>query len=504
MNNEAIFDYAAKFKHDPLSWAHFAFPWGEGELKSSDGPRDWQSDTFQDIKDHLSDEETRYEPLMIGIASGHGIGKSSEISMIMHWAMSTCVDCKVVVTANTDSQLKTKTWPEVTKWFRMAINSSWFNITATSVSSVVKKREKSWRCDAIPWSKERPEAFAGLHNEGKRIVIIFDEASAIADKIWEVTEGALTDENTEIIWLAFGNPTRNTGRFKQCFGKLRHRWKNRQIDSRTVEGTNKKQIAKWEQDYGEDSDFFRVRVRGVFPQHSTNQLVSEHTVDACREYQAHGYEVFPIRIGADIAGEGEESDNTVITVVQGNKVHEMFKVHLSPGDIGTDKIYQALVKTYDHYRQKHDRVMIYVDAIGIGKGVYDLCRMARLPVMGVISGASANDPVRFTNIRIEMWYNMAQWLKEGVDLTALRGDEFNLLKDDLVNIEYSENIQTQKYTLESVKSLKDRGLGSPDYGSALAFTLAYPVPISVQSGRDTVKKADGGGSSVMKRKKRGK
>jgi hypothetical protein len=40
--------------------------------------------------------------------------------------------------------------------------------------------------------------------------LISDEASAISDKIWEVSEGALTDEETEIIWLAFGNPTRNS------------------------------------------------------------------------------------------------------------------------------------------------------------------------------------------------------------------------------------------------------------------------------------------------------
>lgn len=54
------------------------------------------------------------------------------------------------------------------------------------------------------------------------------------------------------------------GRFRECFRKYRHRWKGKQIDSRTVEGTNKEQIAKWEEDNGEDSDFFKVRVRGIF------------------------------------------------------------------------------------------------------------------------------------------------------------------------------------------------------------------------------------------------
>jgi hypothetical protein len=73
----------------------------------------------------------------------------------------------------------------------------------------------------MTWTEHNTEAFAGLHNKGKRIVVIYDEASKIADKVWEVTEGALTDDQTEIIWLAYGNPTQNTGRFRECFGKHR-------------------------------------------------------------------------------------------------------------------------------------------------------------------------------------------------------------------------------------------------------------------------------------------
>jgi hypothetical protein len=56
--------------------------------------------------------------------------------------------------------------------------------------------------------REQVEAFAGLHNQGRRILVVFDEASAIPDLIWETTEGALTDEQTEILWLVCGNPTR--------------------------------------------------------------------------------------------------------------------------------------------------------------------------------------------------------------------------------------------------------------------------------------------------------
>ena len=59
--------------------------------------------------------------------------------------------------------------------------------------------------------------------------IVFDEGG-IADPIWKATEGSLTDENTEMIWIAFSNPSQNQGSFAECFGRMKHRWVNFQID----------------------------------------------------------------------------------------------------------------------------------------------------------------------------------------------------------------------------------------------------------------------------------
>ena len=163
--------------------------------------------------------------------------------MLVKWALDTCEDTRVVVTANTEKQIINKTWPEVTKWANLAITRDWFKPTATGLISTQPGRERSWRADAVTWSENNTEAFAGLHNKGKRIVLVFDEASGIADKVWEVAQGALTDEGTELIWIVRGNPTKNTGGFRECFGKRRNLWRTRQIDSRTVEGTNKEYLA---------------------------------------------------------------------------------------------------------------------------------------------------------------------------------------------------------------------------------------------------------------------
>ena len=255
-----------KFCRDPLSFVKYAYPWGEsGALETETGPWQWQRDVLTDISVHLNGPNC-FMPLLLAVASGHGIGKSALISWITNWGMSTCEDCKIIVTAGTGKQLDTKTWPEITKWFKLAINAHWWDCKAESICVKDKNHERSWRTDAITWSEHNTEPFAGAHNRGKRIIIIYDEASGIADKIWEVTSGALTDEDTEIIWIAFGNPTQNTGRFRECFGKFKTRWVRRQIDSRNVPGTNKELFRQWVEDYGEDSDYVRVRVRGEFPE----------------------------------------------------------------------------------------------------------------------------------------------------------------------------------------------------------------------------------------------
>ena len=279
---DRLIDDIGRYCKDPLGFVRYAFPWLErGELEDAAGARQWQREILDVIGEHLR-STSRFTPLNLAVSSGHGIGKSALIAFICNWAMSTCEDCRIVVTANTEAQLTTKTWPEICKWFRLAINAHWWTVGATTVSVKDKSHEKLWRIDRIAWSENNTEAFAGLHNQGKRIVVIYDEASAIADQIWHVTEGAQTDENTEILWIAFGNPTKNSGRFRECFGRYKHRWRTCQIDSRGIEGTNREQLDKWVADYGEDSDFVRVRVRGEFPRAGSTQFIGGDIVSAAR------------------------------------------------------------------------------------------------------------------------------------------------------------------------------------------------------------------------------
>jgi hypothetical protein len=366
-----------------------------------------------------------------------------------------------VVTANTEKQLVSKTWPELAKWHRMSVIRHWFTFTATALYSTQGDHEKTWRVDAIAWSLTNTEAFAGLHNEGKRVLLIFDEASAIPDEIWEVSEGALTDADTEILWLAFGNPTRNTGRFKECFGKRRHRWAHRQIDSRTVEGTNKAQLEKWVEDYGEDSDFVRIRVRGIFPRAGVSQLIGTDLVEDAQKRKADGIDPgAPFILGCDIARFGD--DQNVVRGRQGRTTRGMRPEKWR----GMDTVYTANRIATIIDRTNPDAV--FIDGGGIGGAVVDILKSRNYRVIEVNFGGKAKNEQDFYNKAAEMYQAIKDWLP-----TAQLDDDSELA-DDLTAREYGFD-KDGRLQLEKKEDMKKRGLPSPDDGDALALTFAEPV-----------------------------
>lgn len=450
------------FAFDPLGHALYAYEWGKGDLvgEGRDKPRQWQKDVFNYIGERLQNPATRFKPIKIAVCSGHGIGKSAFISMLVKWGMDTCPGCNAVVTANTGQQLSTKTWPELAKWFNLSITKDWFEVKSESIRSVEPDFAKNWKADAVTWSEHNTEAFAGLHNAGKVIILVMDEASAIADKVWEVAEGALTDENTVIIWVAFGNGTRATGRFRDCFDRLKHRWKTWQIDSRDVEGTNKQEIAELIEDNGIDSDVVKVRVRGMFPSQSIKQFITTDLVDAAfdKHLEADQFNFAPVIITCDPAWEGD--DELVIGMRQGLRFKILERMAKNDNDI-------IVATKIANYEDELSADAIFIDG-GYGTGIISAGRtMGREWNIVWFSGASSD--IGCLNKRAEMWNLMRKWLQDGGSLPPDK-----TLYQELIGPETVPRLDG-KIQLESKKDMKRRGQASPNRADALALSFAMPV-----------------------------
>jgi hypothetical protein len=464
---------AVRFKHDPLAHVKFSYPWGEGPLKGMAGPRTWQRQLLEKIGEHLRSGATVYDCLRIATSSGRGIGKSALVAWIILWAMSTMVDTRGIVTAETAPQLKSKTWPELAKWYQMAIWRSLFEFTATSIYSVDAKHRETWRFDALPWNEQRPTAFAGLHNLGKRELVIMDEASEISDNIWDVINGSFTDLNTEMMWFVFGNPTSNSGYFRECFGSQSHRWLHRQIDSRDVEGANLKEIEDWIATYREDSDYVRVHVKGEFPHSSSLQFIPSDIIAASAsalrvlQYDQYAGTV----VGVDVARFG--TDESVIATRKGMDARTFPMLKFS--GIDTMQLAGRVIAHVEELRKHRwgcDAVMI--DESGVGGGVIDRVRqIGGVRVIGVNNGAKSDVPIEGIAVSskgAECWARMREWLRGGGAISTTDPD----LKQQLEGREYGFNSANQ-IVLEKKDDMKRRGLQSPDRGDALALTHAYPI-----------------------------
>ena len=258
---------------DPENFVLFAFPWGQPNtpLEHHQGPRRWQRRVLRRIGQHIKANhgQVDMDALRQAVSSGRGIGKSALVSWLILWMLSTRIGSSVVVSANSENQLRTVTWGELTKWATMIVNAHWWEVSATKlvpakwltdlVERDLKKGTRYWAAEGKLWSEENPDSYAGVHNHDG-MMVIFDEASGIPDGIWSVAAGFFTEKILDRYWLAFSNPRRNSGYFFECFNSKRDYWQTDVIDARTVEGTDKAIYDQIIAEYGEDSIQARVEV----------------------------------------------------------------------------------------------------------------------------------------------------------------------------------------------------------------------------------------------------
>ncbi len=486
-------DSIRQFVYNPLGFVYFAYPWGEGELKGEDGPDEWQKKELIRIGEltkaqaegrpwkDATGEYPGHGPIQISIRAGRDPGKTALLAWIIHWFVSTRPNPNGVVTANTATQLETKTWRELAKWHNMSIHSHWFQWTAEKF--YMKGEKSTWFIAATPWSKERSQAFAGTHE--KYVLMVFDEASTIEDIIWETTEGGLTDPYC--LWVVAGNPTETSGRFKECWGKFWRRWFKSTIDSRTAKRPNKQKIEEWIDDYGEDSDFVRIWVKALFPKASIRQLISEDLVNAAmaKTLVERDYMYSPKVMGVDVARQGD--DQSVICKRQGLAVFPLTKMRIPDNMIVAARIAQEI----DEWKPD----AVFIDQ-GAGVGVIDRLRQLKYDmVIEVPFGSAADDPDHYYNKRTEMWCRTEIWLKNGGTLPQ---DEE--LKTDLTGPEIGHGGKRELLQLESKKHMKEeRHLASPDCGDSVVLTHAYPVMAKIDKQLGMMKKSRVKNTNVMER-----
>ncbi len=459
------------FYDRPLDFVISCFEWRDGE-----GPDEWQRKFLIDLGAAVRKrgfhplELKPVDPIRMAVASGHGIGKSTLMAFLFWWIMCTRPNAKGRVTANTFSQLETTTWAEIQKWGTLCRFRSWFEVTQSKVCH--KDHPKTWFAVPLTCAEENSEAFAGQHNRESTSFYLFDESSLIPDKIWEVADNGLTDG--EPMWFAFGNPTRNTGKFHAaCFGDWVHRWNQRSIDSRDCRFPNHTLHDEWIADHGIDSDYVRTRIRGLPPSQAEGQLISADVVRDAQKRQVEALDDDPLIAGVDVPDGG--SAWFVVRFRRGldSRPGPLIPAPIRMAGSKVDRPLMVLTLTQLLNEKDPERKIaaMFIDS-GFGAAIVErLHSLGYDQVQEISFGGKCPDP-RYGNMRAYMWAReMKHWLERG----AIDPEDKNLERNLTAPGFHNKVGGDGALIVESKDDMKKRGIPSPDDGDALALTFAMPV-----------------------------
>jgi len=465
----AIEEWVGTCYDDPLRFVMGAYPWQEpgGPLAREEGPDDNQREFLlalgDEVKQRKFDGETPVLPILMNETSGHGTGKSAMGGWITDWILSTRPHSIGTVTAGTAMQLEERTWAAILYWTRLCITAPWFDLQARGIFS--KDFPSSWKVIAQTSKDQNAQSFAGQHAKTSTSWYLFDEASEIGDKIWETAYGGLTDG--EPMMFAWGQPVRNTGEFyRVCFGSLAARWNGRRVDSRSSRFTNKELIDQWITDYGIDSDYIKVRIRGLPPSASELQYIDKARVDLARKRTMVALPDDPIIAGFDVSGGGKAWN--VIRFRQGLNGDVLPAIRM-PGDKDPDRSARIALcaELLNDRRPGHHLAAMFVDAAFGAAIVSRLHALGFTNVHEINNGGDSPDAHQL-NMRAHGYAKGKDWL-----LLGSLPDEDRLC-EQLCLAGYHINV-AGKLVIESKKDIMARGEASPDDSDAFLLTFAQAV-----------------------------
>jgi len=492
--NQMIADFLHSCRNDPLKYVLGAFPWNtEPSIQVAElhpkyrerfpnvkyGPDLWQCEYLEQLGEQIKANEFNgrdaVKPIRFSTVSGHGIGKSTISAWLVKFILDTRPMSVGTVTANTAPQLRTKTWAEVGKWHNMSLTKDWFKYSnSTSVMSLVHsdpELKEKWKCFAQTCDPTNSEAFAGQHSSATSFYI-FDEASKIDQKLFEVREGGLI--GGEPMVFDFGNGTRNTGRFyENCVGKYSDLYTVFQIDSRQAQRVNKAKVEEDIKVYGADSDYVRVRWRGLFPAQSTNQFISASAVREASEREAiTDHRTDPLIIGVDVA-RSMSGDETIIYPRIGYDCRSFApRRYRGLNSIQIADKVSDMVREFQHINKRCSAIFVDMGG-GYGGGVYDQLQKMGLNPTGVHPGRTAFNDVTYSLRIDECWGGVKDNIQHLLLPHGTTKDGAELF-DQLTQREYGHTLKEQ-VRLEPKEQFADRIGQSPDITDALAMTFGRPV-----------------------------
>lgn len=418
-------------------------------------------------------------PMRISIVSGHGIGKSALLAMLILWFLYVHPQSQIATTSPSKEQMYDVLWKELKKWIdKMPPGMADFFQWETSHVRM-KEAPATWFARAKTSSKENTEALAGVHADW--VFVAVDEASGVEEPIFETMEGALTSGN--ILVFLISNGTRNTGYFYDTHHRDAQRWQNYAFDAEESPRVSPQSVQDWREKYGEESLQYFIRVKGKFPGEGVMddkgyiQLFDEQKL-RFTPYQKDAKFTGRVIGALDPAGEGQDTadwaarDRLLARIVHTEK------------SSNEKTLAAASISLCDRFWI--DPIDLVIDAFGVGHKVAQeialMTSQQKRPwrVTPVNTGEPCDDEYDrelYINKRAEGFYKMMLWVASGgTFMECATPEETTLLKRELLSIRLKRTLSGRIQIMDKVqmKKLGLNGGSSPNKADALSMTFLRP------------------------------
>jgi hypothetical protein len=394
----------------------------------------------------------------ISVTSGHGTGKSTDFSFLIFWFLSCYKDSQVPCTAPTAPQMFDILWKEVSKWYQRMPEKLKEKFDVTTDYVRVTESPKTWFARARTASKDKPEALAGVH--GDYVMMLVDEASGVDNAIFNIAEGALTNENYLVLLIS--NPTRLTGYFYDTHNSDKKNWITFRFNSEESPIVDADYVSRIIEKHGIDSDEYRIRVKGLFPKveglddKGYSFLISENILNNAFSNKISNQFLNIKRLGIDPSGEGSDFTRWVL------RDNFFCKLVASEKTSSSKSIAQKTLTLIKEYNISADE--IFVDNFGVGANVAVELALLNIKVNPVNVGDTAEDKERYINLRAEAYWRLREWIYAGGLIE--KNDSFK----ELLNIKYRAEL-SGKLKIMSKLEMKKNGIDSPDVADAFMLTF---------------------------------
>jgi hypothetical protein len=408
-----------------------------------------------------TEQETPYgqRKRRIAVKSGQGPGKTALTTVIALWRQFRNPGAWCVIFAPKEDQAK--------NWLKECTRT--IEKAPPFLKTLVQTHKKCIYFKGVPnWVIEVKTAAcqenaAGIHHP--HLTVIMDEACGVDREIVETLIGTVTQPDNLLFMI--GNPTTRDSSFFDCFNQNRHLWHTFTLNAEESPIVDPAHIAAQREQFGADSDVYKIRVLGEFPSMDPATVISSEDMYACTK--TNPFEALKLlgrtrQIGIDLARYGN-NESVIYRRSGGAIVEQGIFARTDP----------SLVVANAFRMQKealwtNDETLYMPDAGGMGQGVMHLFHNAGKNVTEFHSEGKPLDG-QFKNAMTEAYFMLAKFTRS----RGIHVPNDNRLIQQASARKYKVD-KNGKIILESKEDFaKEHGEESPDRADALALAFYNPI-----------------------------